>query len=478
MFELLNIEDLKSLARVIDGELKGENTHFQNLVLDSRLPGKRSVFIALHGEKFDGNIYCSEALSNGCCAVITDDPSIIGRSILVKDTYIALLKLAKNQLNYVGPKTIAITGSNGKTTVKEMIGRILPSETTVITKDNENNEFGILYTVLKIKENTSHLILECGARKNGDFDLIAKYLDFDAMVLTNLNNSHIGIFGSEKNIQQTKLKLIDGLKPGGVLVEAAFRDLSKSSDKQQIDEQRINTYLIKKDPFSRDSKVTLKDSWLYSSIPNDSELGVYAIESRSQMLRKKMLNFNLNLGVKHNSQNALLALAVLSEWGISERSILKSLDKYSSPQKNRFYQMRVGKHLVIDDSYNANPTSVRSALSELFGNPNFPDNKVIILGDMYELGGASEDEHDKVLDKLIKFKQINLIILVGERLKKACMRLKNSHQTTNIVHIDRKSEFPYEHFENSVKEESVILIKGSRGMKMERFLEIILRVIQ
>ena len=471
MFELLNIRDLKTLAEVVEGELKGENTQFENLVIDSRISGKTSVFIALHGEIFDGNIYCSEALSNGCCAVITNDPNIIGRSILVKDTYMALLKLAKNQLNHVNPKTLAITGSNGKTTVKEMIGCILPSETTVITKDNENNEFGILYTVLKIKESTSHLILECGARKNGDFDLIAKYLDFDALVLTNLNNSHIGIFGSEENIQKTKLKLIDGLKPGGVLVEAAFKDLSKSSDKQEIEEQRINTYLI-----SENSKVILKDSWLYNCSSNDSELGVYIIESKSdkQIEQKTDFKFSLNLGIKHNSQNALLGLAVSREWGISKRSVVNALDNFSSPQKNRFYQMKVGRHIVIDDSYNANPTSVRSALSELFGNPNYPENKVVILGDMYELGDASDEEHDKVLDELIKLDQLKLTILVGERLKKAYMRLKDPHQANHIVHIERKSEFPHEQFKESLKDDSVILIKGSRGMKMERFLEIII----
>ena len=128
----------------------------------------------------------------------------------------------------------------------------------------------ILYTVLKIKESTTHLVLECGARKNGDFNLIAKYLHFDALVLTNLNNSHIGIFGSEENIQKTKLKLIDGLKSGGILVEAAFKDLSKSSDKQEIEEQRINTYLI-----SENSKVILKDSWLYNFHPSDSYHFIY-----------------------------------------------------------------------------------------------------------------------------------------------------------------------------------------------------------
>ena len=110
-------------------------------------------------------------------------------------------------------------------------------------------------------------------------------------------------------------------------------------------------------------------------------------------------------------------------------------------------------------------------MSELFGNPNYPDNKVVILGDMYELGDASEEEHDKVLDQLIKFDQLKLIILVGERLKKAYMKLKNTHQANNIVHIQRKSEFPYNQFEESVKEDSVILIKGSRGMKMERYVE-------
>ena len=466
---------MKSLAEVVEGELKGENTQFENLVLDSRLSGKASVFIALHGEKFDGNIYCSEALSNGCCAVITDDPNIIGRSVLVNDTYVALLKLAKNQLNHVNPKTLAITGSNGKTTVKEMMGCILPSETSIITKDNENNEFGILYTVLKIKESTSHLILECGARKNGDFDLIAKYLDFDAVVLTNLNNSHIGIFESEENIKKTKLKLIDGLKPGGVLVEAAFKDLSKSNNKQEIEEQRINTYLT-----SENGEITLKDSWLYNSSPNDTELGAYSIESKSDkhIEQKTDFRFSLNLGIKHNSQNTLLALAVSREWGISKQSVLNALDNYSSPQKNRFYQMKVGRHIVIDDSYNANPSSFRSALSELVANPNYPDSKVVILGDMYELGDASDEEHNKLLDELIKLDQLKLTILVGERLKKAYLRVKDPHQTNNIVHIERKSEFPYERFKESLENNSVILIKGSRGMKMERFLEIIIENIQ
>ena len=139
--------------------------------------------------------------------------------------------------------------------------------------------------------------------------------------------------------------------------------------------------------------------------------------------------------------------------------------------------MKVGRHIVIDDSYNANPTSVRSALSELFWNSNYPVNKLVILGDMYELGDASDEEHDKVLDELIKLEGLKFTILVGERLKKAYMRLKDPDQINNIIHIQRKSEFPYEQFKESLKDDSVILIKGSRGMKMERFLEIALENI-
>ncbi|MDG2297003.1 MAG: Mur ligase family protein, partial [Gammaproteobacteria bacterium] len=267
MFKLIDIDDLEKLAQVVDGQLMGENTAFESLIVDSRKAEQNSVFIALHGEKFDGNVFCSEVLSKGCCAVITDDPEIPGRTIVVDDTYLALLKLAQYQLNKVKPRTLAITGSNGKTTVKEMIGSLLDHQNTVATKDNENNEFGIAYTVLKIDKDTENLILECGARKAGDFDLIVKYLWFDALVITNLNNSHIGIFGSEEIIKKTKLKLLEGLKTKGLLIEGAFKNLSKSFSKQEPDQDKINIYKV-----NNEGELSLKYSWLFSAETNEYNL--------------------------------------------------------------------------------------------------------------------------------------------------------------------------------------------------------------
>ena len=297
--KLIDIDDLVKLAQVVDGQLLGENIAFETLIVDSRKARQNSVFIALHGEKFDGNIFCLEVLSKGCCAVITDDPEIPGRAIVVDDTYLALLKLAQYQLNKVKPRTLAITGSNGKTTVKEMIGSLIDHQNTVVTKDNENNEFGIAYTVLKIDKDTENLILECGARKAGDFDLIVKYLWFDVLVITNLNNSHIGTFGSEEIILKTKLKLLEALKTKGLLIEGVFNNLSKSFSKQDPGKNQINIYHAKEE-----RELSLKYSWLFDVEINESNLHSYHISmtNKDAESESERLDYSLNLGIRHKRQ--------------------------------------------------------------------------------------------------------------------------------------------------------------------------------
>ena len=467
MFKLIDIDDLEKLAQVVDGQLLGENTAFESLIVDSRKAEQNSVFIALHGEKFDGNVFCSEVLSKGCCAVITDDPEIPGRTIVVDDTYLALLKLAQYQLNKVKPRTLAITGSNGKTTVKEMIGSLLDHQNTVATKDNENNEFGIAYTVLKIDKDTENLILECGARKAGDFDLIVKYLWFDALVITNLNNSHIGIFGSEEIIKKTKLKLLEGLKTKGLLIEGAFKNLSKSLRKQDPTKDVINIYYV-----NEESDLSLKYSWLFNTEINESDLDSYYISmiNKDAESESERLNFSLNLGIRHNCLNAVISIALMKEWGSSEQ-IIQKLDGFVSPQKNRFYCSKLGDHILINDTYNANPTSMLSAINELKTNPNYPDSQIIIIGDMYELGKSSELEHVNILNELMTLDKLKLLILVGDRFKVSYKANTRAIESNYIFHLDRNAALPKEVFKNTLINSSVILVKGSRGMKMERYLD-------
>ena len=467
MFKLIDIDDLEKLAQVVDGQLLGENTAFESLIVDSRKAEQNSVFIALHGEKFDGNVFCSEVLSKGCCAVITDDPEIPGRTIVVDDTYLALLKLAQYQLNKVKPRTLAITGSNGKTTVKEMIGSLLDHQNTVATKDNENNEFGIAYTVLKIDKDTENLILECGARKAGDFDLIVKYLWFDALVITNLNNSHIGIFGSEEIIKKTKLKLLEGLKTKGLLIEGAFKNLSKSLRKQDPTKDVINIYYV-----NEESDLSLKNSWLFNIEINESDLDSYYISmiNKDAESESERLNFSLNLGIRHNCLNAVISTALMKEWGSSEQ-IIQKLHGFVSPQKNRFYCSKLGDHILINDTYNANPTSMLSAINELKTNPNYPDSQIIIIGDMYELGKSSELEHVNILNELMTLDKLKLLILVGDRFKVSYKANTRAIESNYIFHLDRNAALPKEVFKNTLINSSVILVKGSRGMKMERYLD-------
>ncbi len=467
MFKLIDIDDLEKLAQVVDGQLMGENTAFESLIVDSRKAEQNSVFIALHGEKFDGNVFCSEVLSKGCCAVITDDPEIPGRTIVVDDTYLALLKLAQYQLNKVKPRTLAITGSNGKTTVKEMIGSLLDHQNTVATKDNENNEFGIAYTVLKIDKDTENLILECGARKAGDFDLIVKYLWFDALVITNLNNSHIGIFGSEEIIKKTKLKLLEGLKTKGLLIEGAFKNLSKSLRKQDPTKDVINIYYV-----NEESDLSLKYSWLFNTEINESDLDSYYISiiNKDAESESERLNFSLNLGIRHNCLNAVISTALMKEWGSSEQ-IIQKLHGFVSPQKNRFYCSKLGDHILINDTYNANPTSMLSAINELKTNPNYPGSQIIIIGDMYELGKSSELEHVNILNELMTLDKLKLLILVGDRFKVSYKANNRAIESNYIFHLDRDTTLPKEVFKNTLINSSVILVKGSRGMKMERYLD-------
>ena len=159
MFELIDVNDLASLAKIIGGNLTGENKQFKYITTDSRTINQDSLFLALLGEKYDGNDFCETAIESGAQAYISTREIINHSGIVVEDTYLALLKMARYQQRRVNPETLAITGSNGKTTLKEMVAHILDNDESITTKDNENNQFGIPFTVLRLKADTKFLSL-------------------------------------------------------------------------------------------------------------------------------------------------------------------------------------------------------------------------------------------------------------------------------------------------------------------------------
>ena len=478
MFVIEGINDLKTLSDVIGGELFSNNEPFTGITTDSREEVNGAVYLALRGESFDGDIFCKDAIDNGSIAVITDNPETLGRFILVKDTYDSLLKIASHHHKQINPRTIAITGSNGKTSVKEMMGKILDSDKTVITKSNENNQFGIPYTILRCKSSTENLVLECGARHDGDFKKIAEHFEFDQLVITNINNSHVGIFGSVKNIIRTKLELMKAVKDSGNIIEAAFKDLSKnrelSSKKNEIKLYDVND-------------LDLKKTWVYDC-ERDHDLNEEYLISLNSKKENKQIQFEAS--IEHNCINAVISSLTLSQFGYDFDQSMKDLSGFNNPLKNRFHVHKISDYLVIDDTYNANPTSMQSAMKTI-NDWNDERGRVVILADMYDLGDHASEEHKKVIDYALRMNKLRKLILVGDKFKQEINGFSKKERE-KIVQIQNKvDDFPFtELIRESTKkskgvvhryfksEGAIVLIKGSRAMKMERFVESIIKFLQ
>ena len=481
MFKVEGINDLQTLANVVDGKLLSSNESFSGITVDSREVSDGAVYIGLQGESFDGNLFCGDAIKNGCIAVITNDDQLLGRNILVDDTYDALLKIANHHHKQINPMTIAITGSNGKTTVKEMIGRILDEEKTVITNKNENNEFGIPYTILRCTPNTKTLILECGARHDGDFKKITENFAFDQLIITNINNSHVGKFGSIDNIIRTKLELIGAVKESGIVIEAAFKDLSVNRD-LNTDSLSINLYI------TNDSKeLDLQRTWPYLVESDPDQDRKYSISLGADENELKIIH---ETAIEHNCINAVITSLALEQIGNDISESMKRLSGFENPLKNRFHIHEVANYLIIDDTYNANPTSMQSAMKNI-NDWNDERGRIVILGDMYDLGNHSSGEHKKVINYALGVKKLRKLILVGDKFKNEIKEFSELEREKIILIQNRVDDFPLLELtrDSSTKSKGVvhryfksdggiILIKGSRAMKMERFTESIIKYLQ
>ena len=480
MFELIDVNDLASLAKIIGGNLVGGNRRFKYITTDSRKISQDSLFLALIGEKYDGHDFCETAIKAGAQAYISTKEISNYAGIVVEDTYLALLKMARYQQQQVNPKTLAITGSNGKTTLKEMVAHILDLHELIKTKDNENNQFGIPFTVLRLKRETRFLVLECGARKLGDFDLISEYLKFDLVAITNISNSHIEIFENQANIIKTKTKLLDGIADGGTFIDGAFEDWS-TSDKLMEMNQTFRVNVHHKFEEDLDNK-QLTENWsctVVSDHETNSLPGFFSL-SFKQLSSSSSKRFQspkkMNLGPRHNCHNALLAILSARELGVKYSVSIERMCEFENPLTNRYFLEYIGQHLLINDTYNANPESFVSAINDLATNSSYPKNKLLIMGDMLELGQYSEVEHTKILQQALSLKNLKAIFVKGEKFQNLITLAKQKDKISQFdkIHVLRKPEdFPLDLLPDLLDQESVIFIKGSRMMNMEEYIDLL-----
>jgi UDP-N-acetylmuramoyl-tripeptide--D-alanyl-D-alanine ligase len=415
------------------------------ITTDTRKIETGAIFFALKGESFNGNKYAQDAIKKGCSFAIIDDKDVpfIDGLILVDNVLNTLQELASFHRKQLNIPIIAITGTNGKTTTKELIASVLKTKFNVsFTQGNLNNHIGVPLTLLSMTNSTEIGVIEMGANHVGEIKELCKIVDPNYGIITNIGKAHIDGFGSYENIIKAKKELYDYLKEndGKVFVNEGNDLLSKLVNELELDNVSYN---------HPKSKVKVKGE----SLPTNKFLKAKVnINDVDHYLETQLIG-------SYNLENVLAAICVGHYFKVSDDKIIESIKEYV-PQNNRSQFIKTESNNLIVDCYNANPTSVKAAL-ENFISLDF-SNKCVILGDMLELGNVSEKEHKMVVDFVIK-QDFKHIILVGDiyfliDVPINIKQFKTVEELNNWISLNKIYE-------------SNVLIKGSRGIQLERVIE-------
>ncbi len=398
---------------------------------DTRNIIKESIFFALKGKNFNGNNFAVEALKNGAryCIVDSKNISILDdRIILVDDVLKTLQKLSKYNRNQCSCYVIGLTGSNGKTTTKELIHQVLRiNYNTISTNGNYNNHIGVPLSLLQIKPSTEFAVIEMGANNFGEIKFLAELVQPDIGYITNFGLAHLEGFKDLNGVIRGKTELYDWL------IKNNKEILINNNDDEQRKFIGDKTVLFGKD--------------------DNSHYQFEQIKSNHVKLKINDLIIETQLYGNYNFSNVCAAITLGLENKIKLRKISKSLKNYSS-ENNRSQIISKNKSKIIMDAYNANPTSVKGALESL---SYLSNSKLAIIGDMYELGKAENIEHQKIVE-FASGLNIDKIIFIGCRFKKCEVNFKNFYFFNNKTEL---------HKSNLKLNEKNILIKGSRSMRME-----------
>ncbi len=417
---------------------------------DSRNCPKGSLFFALRGENFNANDFAKKALDNGCAFAVVDDPEYVldERYILVDNVLSALQQLAKQHRQQLKTTVIGITGTNGKTTTKELIAAVLSGKyNTLYTQGNLNNHIGVPLTLLKIKPEHEIAIIEMGANHPGEIKILAEIACPDYGIITNVGKAHLEGFGSFEGVKKTKAELYDYIFGQGtsIFINKDNKHLVEMASKAGFDmKNRIHEYSL--DPENKPCPV-------YGSV----SAGAPFLNMKCTLGNSPDFDIHTKLIGSYNAENVLAAVAIGDFFGVDTETIKKGLENYT-PQNNRSQLTVTAKNKLVVDAYNANPTSMRAALLN-FGEMEV-ENKVLILGDMLELGDQSDEEHQNIVELIRQF-TFDKVILVGPQFK------KTDHNFDAYESIDalKNNIATLQELKNCY-----VLIKGSRGIQLEQLL--------
>ena len=423
---------------MLSSELYNYFKESSSVSTDTRLINKGSIFFALKGENFDGNKFAEEAIKSGASYAVIDDQSLNNpKFIKVKNVLKSLQDLSKfHRSKLLKTKIIALTGSNGKTTTKELISEVLKKKYKIIsTIGNLNNHIGVPLTLLRIKQNTEIAIVEMGANHLNEIKLLTDIINPDFGLITNFGKAHLEGFGSIEGVIKGKSELYD------FLIKNDKKAFINNDDYIQ------NQFIGDKISFSKEDK----SNYIFKEVKDTNYAG---------------LNYNdfivdSKLTGNYNYHNIAFATSIGLYFNISIEKIKEAISNYI-PSNNRSQIIKKNNKLIILDAYNANPTSMISAINSLIVKQG---KKSVILGDMFELGNQSEKEHHDLIDFCVKNNFENIFLIGNEFFKqKDKFEIPFFYKTKDELNKHIK-KFPIT--------SKYILIKGSRVMRMENLINFI-----
>ena len=415
---------------------------------DTRRITPDCLFVALKGDNFNGNTFAEQALASGARYALVDDPDVAhrdqmtgsGHCLLVPDSLLALQNLARHHRQTFTFPVVGLTGSNGKTTTKELIAAVLGKNyRTYATVGNLNNHIGVPLTLLAITDQYDMAVVEMGANHQQEIELLCSIAQPTHGLITNVGKAHLEGFGGIEGVRKGKGELYDYLAQNGQTVFINSRDTVLTA----MYRQRLKTLR---------SESTFAEAIFYPGEPvelvQESPVVMYRDAAGQEV--------TTHLPGRYNFENMLAALAIGQHFGVSSADANRAVADYN-PVNNRSQVLVKGTNTILLDAYNANPSSMAAAIRQFAATP--AHRKVVILGDMYELGNESQAEH-AALGRLIADCHFDVVILAGQDMKYALDALPSAYYIPDKFSL-------HNWLMDHPMTNTHVLIKGSRGMSLE-----------
>lgn len=448
---------ISEIVKATDGVLISGNSDgvVKSAVTDSRKVEEGSIFIAICGENVDGHAYVDKAFSKGSvCAIVEKDVATDNKNTVIKveNSVRAMGTFARLITDKLSVPTVAITGSVGKTTTRDMTYAVMSKKfNTLKNENNFNNEIGVPLTVFNANDDTEAMVIEMGMDNLGEIDRLSKMAVPDICMITNIGMSHIERLGSQENIYRAKSEMFKNIKPDGVIILNGD-DKILMAHKNELSNKVITV--------GKENK--------------DADLVASEIVSRKDSVSFKVSGMGCDFLVKlpipgeHNVTNALLAIGAGLCHNIPCEKIAEALSDFSMT-KMRMDIIKCNGITIINDCYNAAPDSVKAALSVL---SKYAERKVAVLGDIAALGEYSYTAHKDLGESVVK-NNIDLLFTIGENARFIAQgAFENGMDSENIISADTIDEIKPELLRN-LRENDVVLVKASRVMGLERVTEIL-----